>query len=549
MAGQVICGGVQVAIYVIDTISTMKANSEVRTQYQNQFSILELVLEKIRRRLTDHSELQNNRDIIGTLQNLKQTIDNAKRKCSELNPSNIMEYGRNFIRAGSQSTTLEHLHRDFMQAIEIANLTMQLINQQCQEADCSNITREFERLHEAAIPPSEGVFEQGEPPAAVTNVSATPHGNLLTVRWNDEANRNKQINKYQIKLCNPDVPVRVERNCNTWSARVEINIAERLMPWREYNIQVRAVNNFGYGPWSEPECEILMNQSPPIKPKVRLKSAPISTSLQLQVDRPELYHLQQITHCIIRKRIVNTFTGWETEQVPCNFIEDSTVQTISGHNFQTRSSYRIQIRLCNEWGESEPSEEIVTNPIANMLPRPPRRLFFVKESRSHNKVWLTWKPPRVNQGCIDHYVVEKRTRRSAWEEVHDSMNTYQVQRVLTFGEETIQTMAFTSRRTGIPVLTQTLQSLRERERQNESFFKIVDNLQQNTTYIFRVYAVNLNGEKGLPSDELELETRIHPLGRIAIVAALSPVMNIAATLYLVSEDKYENLQEPPDSDN
>lgn len=36
--------------------------------------------------------------------------------------------------------------------------------------------------------------------------------------------------------------------------------------------------------------------------------------------------------------------------------------------------------------------------IASLEPHPPQSIFFVKESRRHNEIWITWNSPKRNKG-------------------------------------------------------------------------------------------------------------------------------------------------------
>ena len=560
--GKAVCGSLGIIKSIYDAISTMKANSVVRAEYQTQFSLLESVLANIQENLSAHHGLQNDKAIFTTLINLEQIIKKIINLCQDLDPSNkeskkkVVQYVKNLALSGSQSRTLEHLNREFLQAIAIANLAMQGVTQKIKIFERINRTRDHDHLIEA-LHPTGGVYDHGEPPAAVTNVSAEPQGKYLKVSWNDEENKNQQLKEYEIMLMRHNI---VKYKCDTWSAGVCIK-TDQVKPWTVCNVQVRAVSNTGSSPWSQPTCNVLMNQSPPVKPQISLVSAPTSTSLCFQVKRPELYNLQQIAHCIVKKQRSDPShlrMDWETEQIACKFTDDASVCNIEAHNFQTTSGYKVQICLCNEWGESEPSEEIVTDPITSMLPRPPRRLFFVKVSRSHNEVWLIWKPPRVNQGCIKRYVVEMKKKNSTWQDV----SANEISNATGINKLFLRPMQTSSLR---HVPAQTLHDLMSKEQRNECFCMPVTCLNQKTTYKFRVCAISLNDQKGLYSNELELETKIHPLGRSIIdntVITLSITLltlqyltnsnfhsAIQKLVHIHNRDKYEGLQEPPDSDD
>ena len=532
----------------MSAILTMKDNSIIQARYQKQVTVLVSLLESIQKQLDNNLGLQSDRNILVALGNLEQTVKNGVKLCQEFETSNKVstakwkQCGENLAFADSQTKALDNLDREFTQATNIANLAIQLLTWKIQELHNQETKQGFEHFHES-LHPSAGVFAGiGEEPAQVTNVNVKPSGEYLVVSWNDEANENLQIKKYQIRLNRSNLIV--ERECEPWNASVVIRIADRVKPWSEYSVQVRAVNDAGRGTWSEPAVDGLMDLSPPTKPCVRITSAPTSTSVSFQIDRPELYTLQEITHCVIKKRTIHPPSirmGWEREEVAFVFGDKYTdsVKTVHAHDLQTRVRYKFQISLRNQWGESEPSLLEMTHPIAGMRPGSPRKIFFAKESRTHDEVWVTWKPPKINVGSIDHYVIEKRKENSTWEDATDSVTQLNLQ---------------------VPPhkvskLNRFFDDLISRVDRGERFYSSVMNLKQNTTYYFRVCGVNLDGIKGDHSDELKLQTRIHPAAVIIAASFLNLVIPGSFALSLVfyrygpSSDKYKGLQEPSESDD
>ena len=526
---------------VMATVSIMKANSVVRARYQNQVEAIVPLLESIEMKLNDYPSLLNDQAILASLRYLEQTIQNGVKLCQELEPSNkvlaakLLQRGENLALADSQAKILENLNWEFSQAMIAANLAMQLLSCRIQEEHSQERRQEIEQLRQL-LHPSAGVFIIGKEPVQVTNVTTESSRGYLGVSWNDNVNKNLQIQKYQIRLNRTNLTV--EKECKTWSSSVSIRIADRVKPWNEYSVQVRAVNEAGFGPWSEPAICGLMDQSPPVKPITRIKSAPTNTSLYLEIDRPKLYNLQQVTYCVLKKRIINPTSpllDWNIEEVACIFDDNSTVHTVHVRNLQTRLRYQFQISLCNQWGESEPTMVEMADAISGMLPGSPQRIFFVKQSRSHKEVRITWKPPKINAGSIDHYVIEKCKKKyfSIWEKAAN--------------------------------VTTITSKDHDQVSSDKECFALVKSLNQDTTYFFRVCGVNSNGNKGPYSDELKLVTKIHPAGRVAITIScvgacflLAPAITVPLSVEILSffivrygmdYDKYRGLQEPPESDD
>ena len=142
--------------------------------------------------------------------------------------------------------------------------------------------------------------------------------------------------------------------------------------------------------------------------------------------------------------------------------------------------------------------------IASLEPHPPQNIFFVKESRRHNEIWITWNSPKRNKGT--RYLI-----------------------------------GFFS-----PIIERTA-SIQSETELRSMFFQVATNLKSNTVYIFRVFAVNFNGRVSLPSEELEVETKIHPFGCTVIAShpALSQLASVFGIHYCT--DKYADFQEPSDS--
>lgn len=66
---------------------------------------------------------------------------------------------------------------------------------------------------------------------------------------------------YRIMLNELRMHVECNDGLQPWST---IYIAEPVQSWDQYRVRVCAVNDTGYGPRSEPPCNVLMNQNPPV---------------------------------------------------------------------------------------------------------------------------------------------------------------------------------------------------------------------------------------------------------------------------------------------
>ena len=567
----IICIGRTVIPALIRTVTTMKANDRVRNRYLDQVKALQPILQKIQRKLAENYALQNDQEIQEAMSNLEHTLKDGIKYCENLEPSSKCfsekwkQRGNNLMFGSTQTRTLDNLDEALSHAMEIANLAMQLVVSGSQD----QTNRYLKRLEQSSRPhnPCAGVFSVGEPPVGVTNVSAEPNQQSLIVKWKDEGNEQRQVTKYLIML-NREDNFYVE--CTDFSSsNISINIAHLLEPWHAYSVQVCAVSRAGCGPWSEPPCNVAMNKCPPVKPDVKFISAPSGSSLCFQITRPDLHNQQQITHCIVKKKIIDEISSnWEAEEIDYVLAADSDVCIIYANNLQTRKIYKLQICLCNQWGESEPNMDFCTDPIciACLIPQPPQKIFFIKESRTHNEIWITWKPPKRNQGAVQYYIVEKRWNNSTWEEATFVDN--HPFRFSSLGE--LNTSHFLGvfspyQRMALIQRASEMRSSAEQNGPGPALFQMVNNLKQNTNYQFRVRSINFMGVKSLPSERLQVETKIHPVGRHSIAATcvitsgmvlITPLAYYAskalmstALHYSLDKDKYADLQEPSDSEN
>ena len=328
-------------------------------------------------------------------------------------------------------------------------------------------------------------------PAQVNQPTVAVDCSMLTVKWSDSENTIKNLLAY-------DIQYRKGRRKSTTNLPPPKSVTLELPPGA-YSLQVRAVNVYGPGPWSE-ATDVHMEGVPhrPSSPRVRrlsLKAAVVnvatppekegrsSTVLVLQLRAlctgdsascpPEA--ISETSEWLSQEfEYVPTATGLQVESLTCikgdetlnrayhlrsiPRILDDNSHAIIVANLHPRLVYQFRVKLKNRIGTSDPSDSAT----ADFIPGPMQFMYIAK--RTHNLVELHWGPPKVLPEAVVGYEVEKRCRGMDWEVVSSK--------------------------------TPTTQSL------------VVTGLDARTAYFFRVCGITATGEKG-PAVEIYAKTRMH----------------------------------------
>ena len=490
-------GGVGQAISMIkglyDLLGKMELNKIVRKRYQSQVKILTGVLSNVESKLLEYPKIQRKSKIIMALNDLEEKIRQGLRECNRCSYVDDFVH-KNITYAGSQSKKVDNLEHTLSQAVSTAQIAVQVISIHITE---NLIQAQKNEMINQSLNPCGGVFEchDGELPLAVTDVVAKPGGPYLMISWKDsEENASRKENKYEIKLhvTNATDPnSKLCLPCETYNVR----IIDKVQPWEECNVQVRAVNNAGYGPWSEPPCNVVMNQSPPKQPQLQDISynAPNQDSLYIVIQRNEEHNKQQITHCILEQ------THPDENITRSSYVFSDLTGTLP---MLIRippecQQCKYRIKFVNQWGESLLTEELTTPIISSLLPGKPHNVHFVEVSLTHTEVWITWEEPQTNAGAVYGYKVERRQLHSSWEEIPPETGIDPLER-------TLKDLRIDTR---LPQIASELQSTMCNE--GREVFRVVKNLKQDTPYQFQILAANKEGQTGPPSQTLQVKTKLH----------------------------------------
>jgi hypothetical protein len=309
-------------------------------------------------------------------------------------------------------------------------------------------------------------------------------------------NANREVTKYDILLKNTsDADFEISFTCE----KCQLRITEEVKPWEEYSVRVRAVNEVGYGPWSEPEVIVIMNQSPPTQPQLKDVSYDTTdcSSLCLKIMRNELQIKQQVTHCILEQSITNESSCYL-------FPETNKALNMVMRIPPGCEQCKYCIKFKNQWGESIPTEELdACAIIPSLIPGKPRKVRSIDAAKTSTEVWITWKQPKRNAGAVRRYIVEKRQLGAPWEEVYVPPET------------------------GMDPLESQLRDLTSHppEHANQLYrqtatqkvaYRVVKNLKQDTSYEFRIFAENEKSQTGPPSTTLHVKTEPNKAAKVIV---------------------------------
>jgi uncharacterized LabA/DUF88 family protein len=442
-------------------ITKMEMNNTVQKQYQSKFKQLHKLLSEIQSQLTKHPKIQKATKIIVQLKNVEEALQQATNKCDEL------------------SKTRMHSHQD---------------NTKLQPRSLESLLEQAETSVKDAI---ELIQSMNQCPLVVTKVVAEPDGQFLNISWKDcKENANREVTKYDILLkSTSDTDFKISFTCE----KCQLRITEEVKPREQYSVQVRAVNEVGYGPWSEPEVI-----GPPTQPQ--LKDVHVSydaidnNSLCIKVTLNELQIKQQVTHCIVEQSTTNESSCYIPD---ANKVFKNMVIKIPPGCDQCR--YRIKFK--NQWGESIPTEELdACTIIPSLIPGKPRKVCSIDAAKTTTEVWITWKQPKRNAGAVRRYMVENRQLGSPWEEVSSKTSKDYLERQLR------------DLKNHPPEFVSQLHHQFAAQNEDQICHRVGINLKQDTPYEFRIFAVNEKGRTGPPSTTLHVKTEPNKTAKMIDIA-------------------------------
>ena len=270
------------------------------------------------------------------------------------------------------------------------------------------LTAEFHDLNFVTDDTQEVYTDPGGdvPSDSVTNVKAEVSSQRLIVKW-DSSSR-PEGTKYEIKYHDTKHLTVI---CD--GPPVALG-SQRIQPWKNYAIQVRAVNSAGASPWSYPPVYIRMNEGAPSCPSFLMMNMITSRSVMVSAENPP--NEQGVTHVIIEKcekGSDNNIMQWDSEE---HEINSSNSYEVRGLNFTM--GYLIRVRYRNKFDVSQPSSPVAVR-IEDALPNQPTDFELIPRTLFSRSPKIQFRPPSVNRGAVCKYVI-KIVERSSKSKIFES---------------------------------------------------------------------------------------------------------------------------------
>ena len=420
---KLIGNGISLVKAIWKMINSFKQLQEERGGMQRQINVLKSVLESINQVDTVHDPSVA-RELQKSLKNLEVILSEAVELLASLDFKEAMKALKSF--EGKDEKFLKRVIKKLKQAKEVAELAftaeskekvIYLLDKRLKLAlfivqigfSCTQVRQvrrigvrlmaEFHDLN-FVTDDSQEVYTDpyGVVPAdSVTNVKAEVSNQRLIVKW--DSSDKPEGTKYEIKYHDTKHLTVI---CS--GSPVALG-SQRIQPWKNYAIQVRAVNNAGASPWSYPPVYVRMNQGAPNSPSFLIVESIARTSLEVSTENPPKE--QCVTHVIVeyckkeKKGDCDTLQ-WQNVEYEISDKDDFNQSVIHGLDFSTE--YLVRVRYRNQFDVSEPSSPVAVR-IEDMLPNEPTDL-NLKLACSGRPPEIQFKPPSVNRGAVQKYVVK-----------------------------------------------------------------------------------------------------------------------------------------------
>ena len=174
------------------------------------------------------------------------------------------------------------------------------------------------------------------PSDSITNVNAEVSSQRLIVKWDSTGGR-PEGTKYEIKYHDTKHLTVI---CD--GSPVALG-SQRIKPWKNYSIQVRAISSAGASPWSYPPVYVRMSEGAPSIPSFLLVESTTRTSLKVCMENPPKE--QGVTHIIVekcKKGCDSDIMQWDNEE---HKVKDGDDYMIHGLDYTT--DYLIRVRYRN----------------------------------------------------------------------------------------------------------------------------------------------------------------------------------------------------------
>jgi hypothetical protein len=412
--------GISLAKAIWKMISSFKELQKGNREMQRQVGVLKSVLESINQvdTLQDPSVAK---ELHKSLNNLHVIMNEATELLASLNFEEAMAALKSF-EGSKDEKFLKRLRRKLKEAKEVGELIFMaeskaniliLLDKRLKLAlsivqigfSCTQVrqirrigvrlTAEFHDLNFMTDDTQEVYTDPGGdvPSDSVTNVEAKVSSQRLIIKW-DSSGR-PEGTKYEIKYHDTKHLTVI---CD--GSPVALG-SQRVQPWKNYSIQVRAVNSAGASPWSYPPVYVRMNEGAPSCPSFLIVDMITSRSFMVSAEKPPKE--QCVTHVIVekcKKWSDNDILQWHSEE---HEVNDDNNYVIRGLTFTM--GYLIRIRYRNRFDVSQPSAPVAVR-IEDMLPNQPTDFELIPRTIFSRSPKIQFRPPSVNRGAVHKYEIE-----------------------------------------------------------------------------------------------------------------------------------------------
>ena len=471
--GSVLSGAFKVCKEVHCRLESLAENNELSDRIQSHIQNLETTATELKNLKQD--ELPES--CTDNITSFNDSLLLCKAACADLRTAAKI---KKFISVYGHKRELETLNTQLRRACENLQLMLHQVslfqNRKLKEAVESG-TQDIKRT---VVHPEGGVFLPNRvvrpKPQEIKNpqVSLDESGDLIEVNWIDDINPNDVVDNYEIRYDDENeqvVPAQrdkcmLDEGSNAF--RIKLGYP-KIKPGNLYTIQVRGINGAGPGKWSEPPVIFRFKSGPPNKPRkpavIVLSPTEVLITISRLSEREE--NGSCITQCKVEytEKIDGNDPTWSILQNPIKKRTTREVKFKIG-SLKPDATYSFRVRMINDSGESIPSDscDVITT---QLIPGPPQNL-RISSKRTSTTIKVRWDEPSTNPQAACKYRIEQRiAKQSEWG----------------------------------PGKTV-----------NKKSAKVTD-LETDTTYQFRVRAINNKDELGEWSDEIKSETRFGAVGR------------------------------------
>lgn len=414
------------------------------------------------------------------LRHMKDILHSCMIACDDFKQQHNVEQ---VVFAHSNLYCLEIRERELDQACNDFDIALSCFMteqlEKIQEQQCEmQIEQERNAIHPAygVYPVCKGTLK---PPAQVSKPEVSVEGVKMIISWECPESDHSSLSSYEVRYDDVNnVAIKLDAKFES------VIISEpKIKPGMVYTIQVRAVNDSGWGAWSEHTLGHFKT-GPPNKPgRPNVTVTETTATVSCPKPGPEQCNGAPVDKAIVEYRKFEDSGDWKLEEK--EVLESDKIFEIKFSDLPGDTTYQFRIKLANQYGQSQPSNpvEIKTREPVPGVPTRGRPSSHFTQSTAK----IRWKPPHEYPKYVAKYIVRYKIMKKR----NDPNEQWETKEIPA------TKLSFKAR-----------------------------NLKSHTRYEFHIIAVNSDDEDCGGTERVEAETRWH----IAVKAPLTPLVFVGATL-------------------